>query len=94
MAITKTDIIEKITSRIGYSHKQSSDLLENLLEIMKKSLESGEPVLVSGFGKFSVRDKSERKGRNPATGESMMLKERKVVGFQHSGVLKDKMNKL
>ncbi len=88
MAVTKKEIIEKITSRIGYSHKQSSDLLE----IMKKSLDGGNDILISGFGKFSVKEKGERRGRNPATGESMMLKERKVVGFEQSGVLKDKVN--
>ena len=93
MAVTKKEIIETITSRIGYSHKQSADLLENLLEIMKKSLEDGNDILISGFGKFSVREKGERRGRNPATGDAMMLKPRKVVGFKHSGVLKDRMNR-
>ena len=92
MTVTKKEIIETITNRIGYSNKQASDLFENFLEIMKKSLEDGNDILISGFGKFSVKEKGERRGRNPATGASMMLKQRKVVGFQRSGVLKDKMN--
>ena len=81
MATVKNDIVEKITSRIGFSNKRSVELLENLLEIMKKALESGDSVLISGFGKFSVRGKAERRGRNPATGDAMILKGKKVVGI-------------
>ena len=92
MATGKHDIIGKITSRIGFSNRRSVELVENLLEIMKKSLEDGNDILISGFGKFSVREKSERKGRNPATGDSMILKQRKVICFKQSGVLKDRMN--
>ena len=93
MAVTKKEIIETITAKIGFSNRQASDLFENFLEIMKKTLEDGNDILISGFGKFSVREKGERRGRNPATGDAMMLKQRKVVGFKHSGVLKDKINK-
>ncbi len=81
MAVTKKEIIETITSRVGFSHKHSADLIENLLKIMRKALELGEPVLISGFGKFSVRGKAERRGRNPATGDAMILKGKKVVGI-------------
>ena len=84
MALTKNELIEKIHQRLGYrfSQKQSSELIEVLLEVIKGTLENGEDVLVSGFGKFCVREKAERKGRNPATGEEMMLSPRKVVVFK------------
>lgn len=90
MALTKADLIEKISLN-GLSRKESSEVMENLLETMKKTLESGEDVLISGFGKFCVKNKSRRRGRNPATGEALYLDPRKVVTFQCSGVLKDKI---
>ncbi len=93
MTVTKHDIVEKLINRIGFSRKQSIDIVEQLLEIMKSSLENEDHVLLSGFGKFSVKKKNERKGRNPATGMAMMLKQRKVVTFQHSTKLKDLMNR-
>ena len=92
MTITKNDIIERVTERIGFSRRQSVELVELLLETMKSSLEKGDDILISGFGKFSVKQKAERKGRNPATGSDMMLDKRKVVAFKHSGVLKDRLN--
>jgi integration host factor subunit alpha len=67
-------------------------LVETLLELIKSKLASGEDLLVSGFGKFSVKEKRERRGRNPATGEEMMLRPRKVVTFKCSGQLRDKIN--
>jgi integration host factor subunit alpha len=70
----------------------SSDLVETLLEIIKSTLVSGEDVMISGFGKFCVKDKRERKGRNPATGEDMMLAPRRVVTFRTSGKLREKIN--
>ena len=63
-----------------------------MLEIIKSSLESGESILISGFGKFEVKDKHKRKGRNPQTGDDLMLDPRRVITFKCSGVLKDKMN--
>jgi len=92
MAITKADIVETICVKNGFSKKQSIETLETMLEIIKQTLESGEDVLVSGFGKFCVRHKNERKGRNPATGEDMMLTPRKVVTFRCSSKLRDKLN--
>ena len=91
MTLAKADLVE-IISLNGLSRKESSDVMEALLEIMKKTLESGEDILISGFGKFSVKDKRRRKGRNPATGEDLYLDARRVVTFQCSGVLKDKLN--
>ena len=91
MTLAKADLVETISLN-GLSRKESSDVMEALLEIMKKTLESGEDILISGFGKFSVKDKRRRKGRNPATGEDLYLDARRVVTFQCSGVLKDKLN--
>ncbi len=93
MTLTKADIIESIHSQTVLTKKRSFKVVETLLEIIKKSLESGEDVLISGFGKFCVKEKTERKGRNPATGGDMMLKPRKVVTFKCSGKLRDKLNK-
>jgi len=93
MAVTRDSIVETVAEEIGFPKKQSVDLVETLLELIKKTLESGEDVLVSGFGKFSVKEKRERRGRNPATGDSMMLEPRRVVTFKCSGQLRDKINK-
>ena len=92
MTLTKASIVEKIRVKNGFSRNQSVETLETLLEIIKQTLESGEDVLLSGFGKFCVRLKKERRGRNPATGEDMMLKPRKVITFRCSSKLKDKIN--
>ncbi|NQT70841.1 MAG: integration host factor subunit alpha [Desulfobacteraceae bacterium] len=92
MTLTKADIITEVVSENGYSRHQATNTVETLLEFIKKTLESGEDVLVSGFGKFCVKQKSERRGRNPATGGDMMLKARKVVTFTCSGILRDKIN--
>ena len=92
MALTKAKITEKLQLEIGLSKKASSEILETLLEIIKNTLESGEDVLISGFGKFCVRQKQARRGRNPATGDDLMLDPRKVVTFKCSGKLRDKIN--
>ena len=92
MALTKAQIVGTVQNHLGLSRKRSSQLIENLLEIIKKSLENDEDVLISGFGKFCVKQKRERKGRNPATGDDMMLAPRKVVTFKCSGKLRDKIN--
>jgi integration host factor subunit alpha len=91
MSLTKTDIVEDLL-KIGFNRKKSVQMLENLLEIMKGSLEKGEDVLISGFGKFCVKEKRERRGRNPATGDDLILDKRKVVTFNCSSVLRDKFN--
>jgi len=92
MALTKADIITEVMNENGYSRPQATETVETLLELIKKTLGSGEDVLISGFGKFCVKQKAERKGRNPATGGDMMLKARKVVTFTCSGMLRDKIN--
>lgn len=93
MSLTKTDIVEDLT-KIGFNRKKSIDLLESLLEIIKKNLENGEDVLISGFGKFCIKEKRERRGRNPATGDDLILSSRKVVTFNCSSVLREKFNDL
>lgn len=92
MTLTKDRIIEEIRIRNGFTRKKSVETVETLLEIIKSTLESGEDVLVSGFGKFCIKGKKERRGRNPATGDSMMLAPRRVVTFKCSGKLRDKIN--
>lgn len=90
--LSKADIISQIQAENGYSIKTSTELFENLLEIIKSTLESGGDVMISGFGKFQVRNKRERKGRNPATGDDLVLDPRRVVTFKCSGRLKDRIN--
>ncbi|HUV78280.1 MAG TPA: integration host factor subunit alpha [Desulfobacterales bacterium] len=92
MALTKAQIIEEISNRNGFTMKKSTELVESLLEILKDTLASGEDVLISGFGKFCVKDKNSRRGRNPATGEDMMLSARKVITFKCSASLRDEIN--
>ena len=82
MALTKAEIIQSIADQIGFTRNQSSDVTETLIEIIKRTLVSGEDVLVSGFGKFCVKEKRERRGRNPETGDDMMLRPRRVVAFK------------
>ena len=93
MTLTKAHIVKNIQSQTGFSKKMSFDLVETLLELIKDSLASGEDVLFSGFGKFCVNEKNKRRGRNPATGDDLMLRSRKVVTFKSSGKLRDKVNK-
>jgi integration host factor subunit alpha len=92
MALTKYDIVERINSELGFLRNQSIMVTESLIQLIKDTLESGDDLLVSGFGKFCVKDKKERKGRNPATGEDLILKPRRVVTFKCSGQLRDKVN--
>jgi integration host factor subunit alpha len=92
MTFTKAHIIKSVMDQNGYTKKQSTDVIDTLLEIIKSNLESGEDVMISGFGKFCFKQKRERRGRNPATGEDMILAPRKVVTFKCSGKLRDKIN--
>jgi integration host factor subunit alpha len=92
MTLTKAIIAEAISKKMSYSNKESLEMLDSLLEIMKQTLEGGEDVLISGFGKFSVKEKMERKGRNPQNGQPMMIAPRKVLTFKCSGKLKDRIN--
>jgi integration host factor subunit alpha len=92
MTLTKATVAETIQKRLHLSKTASVDVVESLLEIIKRTLENGEEVLISGFGKFDVKEKAERRGRNPQTGDDITLKPRRIVTFKCSGVLRDKIN--
>jgi len=91
MALTKSDIVAKVND-VGFTKKQSVEIIESLLEIIKSTLTKSDDLLISGFGKFCVKEKKERRGRNPATGADLTLRARKVVTFKCSGKLRDKIN--
>ena len=93
MTTTKSDIVSAVAEANGFPQNQSAEIVEALIDLIKTKLAGGEDVLISGFGKFCVKKKRERRGRNPATGKDMMLEARKVVTFKCSGQLRDKINK-
>ena len=92
MTLKKADLIDSTYNQIGLSKPKSAEVVDSLLEIIKQTLENGEDILISGFGKFCVKEKRKRRGRNPATEEDLMLVPRKVIVFRCSGVLRDKVN--
>ena len=92
MTLTKAHIAKTIHNHCGLTNDRSAQLVHSLLEIIKQTLESAEDVLITGFGKFCVKEKRERRGRNPQTGKDLMLDSRRVVTFRCSGVLRDKIN--
>jgi integration host factor subunit alpha len=91
--LTKAHIVENLFGQNLFTKNESAQIIETLLELLKQSLENGDDVLISGFGKFCVRAKHQRRGRNPQTGEPVVLDSRKVVTFKCSGVLRDKINR-
>jgi integration host factor subunit alpha len=92
MALTKEKLIIRLQTQLGLDKQESRQIVERLLEIMKSSLAGGEDLLISGFGKFLVRQKQERRGRNPQTKESLVLAARSVLVFKSSGVLRQRLN--
>ena len=92
MALTKNSIMAQV-NELGFTKKKSVEIIEKLLEIIKSTLQKGDDVLISGFGKFCIKNKNQRRGRNPATGKDLMLRSRKVVTFKCSGKLRDKINR-
>ncbi len=92
MTLTKAMIVDTIHAQLGYPKNKSAEMLETLLELIKSNLEKGEDVLISGFGKFCVKKKNQRRGRNPATGQDMLLDQRRVVTFRCSHLLREKIN--
>lgn len=92
MALTKKDVITKISEDMEFNRAAATQTVEQVMEIIKSTLESGEDVMISGFGKFCVVEKGKRKGRNPATGDDMMLDARTRVTFKCSGRLRDRIN--
>jgi integration host factor subunit alpha len=93
MALTKSHLINAIAEQNGFARRKTAETVETILELIKSTLASGDDVLISGFGKFCVKEKQERKGRNPATGEDMILASRRVVTFRSSGKLRDKIDR-
>ena len=91
MVLTKSDIVVKV-HELGFTKKTAVDAVESLLETIKHALANEDDVLVSGFGKFCVKNKRARRGRNPATGSDLTLRERKVVTFKCSGKLRNSIN--
>ena len=91
MTLTKDSIIDSIYKNTDLMKSEATQTFQSLIEIMKQTLSSGEDILISGFGKFCVKEKKARKGRNPATGKGLMLGARRVVTFKCSGLLRDKI---
>jgi integration host factor subunit alpha len=91
--LTKAHIVENLFAKNLFTKQESAQILEALFELLKQSLEEGEDVLISGFGKFCVHEKNRRRGRNPQSGEPIILPSRKVVTFKCSGVLREKINR-
>jgi len=92
MTLTKADLVQKVYQEHNLTKAQASEAVETFLKIAKNCLENGEDLLVSGFGKFNVKDKKARRGRNPQTGEELILSARKVVTFKPSGILRERIN--
>lgn len=93
MTLTKARLVRQVyDSRPGLTKTQATDAVENFLDLVKESLIKGEDLLLSGFGKFNVKDKRARRGRNPQTGDELILGARRVVTFKPSGILRDKIN--
>ena len=90
--MTKADIVERVAEKCGISKKDSIDMVESVFSVLKTTLESGEDIKISGFGKFEVKNKHERKGRNPQTGESIIIDARRILSFKPSTILKESIN--
>ncbi len=93
MSLTKDKLIARVQTQVGLEKQESRQIVERLLGIMKETLAQGDDLLLSGFGKFSVRKKNARRGRNPQTKENLMLRPRKILVFRTSGVLRQLLNK-
>ena len=92
MALTKDNIINEVYAKLDLKKDEARQVVEQLLEIMKQTLQNGEDLLISGFGKFVVKDKEARRGRNPQTRRDLQLRARRVVVFKTSGILRKKIN--
>jgi integration host factor subunit alpha len=92
--MTKADIVERIYEKVGFSKKEATDVVESIFEIIKGHLEQGEKIKISGFGNFVLNTKRPRKGRNPQTGEEIVISGRRVLSFKPSPVLKKAINPL
>ena len=93
VTVTKADIVERVFDRVGFSKKEAAEVVESVFELIKQHLERGEKVKVSGFGTFVVHVKQPRKGRNPQTGDTIVIRGRRVLGFRASPILKKSINR-
>lgn len=91
--MTKADIVERVHEKVGFSKKESSEMVEAVFALMKSTLESGEKLKIAGFGNFEVKQKADRRGRNPQTGETITIEARRILSFKPSNVLKSNINK-
>ncbi len=91
--MTKADLIDAVYEEFDFSKKESAEIVETMLDIIKENLENGDNVKLSGFGSFNIRDKRARRGRNPQTGEDMTISQRRVLTFRASNILRDELNK-
>jgi len=92
MTLTKAEIVKNLHAHMGFSKERCAEIVESVFELIKKELEDGNDALISGFGKWSVKEKNPRKGRNPQTGDELMLESRRVVTFKCSRKLKESVN--
>ncbi|MBK5273531.1 MAG: integration host factor subunit alpha [Desulfuromonadales bacterium] len=90
--MTKADIVERIHQKIGFSKKESSEMVESVFSILKNTLEAGEKIKIAGFGNFVVKQKTDRRGRNPQTGDTITIAARRILTFKPSQVLKNSIN--
>lgn len=90
--MTKADIVETIYGKVGFSRKESAEIVDLVFDLMKETLENGEKIKISGFGNFIIREKRSRKGRNPQTGEEIQISARRVLTFKPSQVLRKSLN--
>ncbi|GFO53979.1 integration host factor subunit alpha [Geomonas sp. Red276] len=90
--MTKADIVERIYEKVGFSKKESAELVETVFDLIKSTLEDGDKIKIAGFGNFVVKEKSDRRGRNPQTGEEITIVARKILTFKPSQVLKSAIN--
>ena len=91
--MTKAEIVEKVSEKVGTTKNESADLVEAVFNLLKSTLEAGEDVKISGFGKFEVKQKRDRTGRNPQTGEAITIEARRILSFKPSALLRTAVNK-
>ena len=92
MALTKIDIVDIINNQMGLSKKDSAELIESVLSILKSTLGAGEKIKIAGFGTFEVKQKNDRRGRNPQTGETIIIDARRILSYKPSNLLKTRIN--
>jgi integration host factor subunit alpha len=90
--MTKAEIVDLVYEKVGFSKKEAAEIVDLVFEIIKETLEDSENIKISGFGSFVIREKNERRGRNPQTGEEITISPRKVLTFKPSQVLKKALN--